>query len=81
MMATILNNKDLMARLVSVQNHPINASRDIMSIVGLMETRAELLAHVEACEGALFDCIGPDAYRKFDMSRPDECFSGCEIAA
>lgn len=30
-MTTTLNNKDLMDRLVSVQNHPFNASRDIMS--------------------------------------------------
>jgi len=78
-MTTILN-KDLMARLVSVQNHPVNADRDIVSIAGLMDTRAELLKHVEAMEQQLWDRIGGAAYREFDMARPDDCFSGCEAA-
>lgn len=81
MMTTILNNKDLMARLVSVQNHPVNADRDIVSIAGLMDTRADLLKHVEAVEQQLWDRIGGAAYREFDMARPDECFSGCDLAA
>lgn len=79
-MTTILTNKDLMARLVSVQNHPVNADRDIVSIAGLMDTRAELAAHVEAVEAQLLGRIGGAAYREFDMARPDECFSGCEVA-
>ena len=78
-MTTTSFNKDLMARLVSVQNHPANAGRDIVSIAGLMDTRADLLLHVEAVEGQLLDRIGGAAYREFDMARPDECFSGCEV--
>lgn len=42
---------ELMARLTAAQNTPKNWNRDVMTFAGMCSSRAELLRHVEACEG------------------------------
>lgn len=73
-MSAILTNQDLLARLITVQNHPANVSRDIMTIAGMMPTREELQQHIVSVEMELEDAIGWRAYQAFDMSRPAACF-------
>lgn len=75
-MSAILSNQDLLARLITVQNHPANVSRDIMTIAGMMPTRDELQSHVVSVEMELENAIGWKAYVAFDMSRPAACFKG-----
>ena len=44
---------DLMDRLIAAQNHPSNATHDILTFAGLCDSRAELQRHVEHCEAVI----------------------------
>ena len=49
-MVTWKSNPDLMARLVTAQNHPTNIRQDIVTFAGFCSSREELERHVQRYE-------------------------------
>ena len=57
-------NLDLMSRLATVQNHEANINQDIMTCAGFLDTREELLRHVEYYENRAANYVAPKRRRK-----------------